>query len=1827
MDSKHPGETGARLKNILIVVLLCIAVGEFALLARRPAPDGGKTAPTAAAKPGAVAPATSADAVRLIGVGMDPERGRYLLAAFDRPVAGAAEGASPKAPPAAIVPALPGQWTWISPWMLRFTPKDGFAQATTYSLTFKGADFLESPQTLTGQEAWKASYGAFEATRLSAHLEPAPEGGAMVVVRGEAVFNRSVDPKALADHIALLDPNAPDKPVAVSLTTTYPSKKIGFVSDPIEKTAQQRDVKIAVTTGLRPEKGDVPLANEAVAVIPVALDPHLRLRGIKAASEEGASTIRLSLSTPVVADDATAGHVSVEPEVETTLSADGAELVISGEFEPGREYAVTLDKGLTAGDGAVLDETVRRSVRIPDLDPVVDFKDQGMFLSRNGYKNLAIKSINTNAAELSVDRVYFNNLFPLFTTDYSAFDDEYEGGSVNTSLGDRIVSERIPLRYKNNASVVTPVNLEKYIQNHEPGLYRVSLTVPGKFQGFQRFVLVTDIGIVAKQGQGDLLVWTASYANLAPVAGASVKVLSYQNQELAAGTTDEKGLFTAKVAPKILGDKRPYLIMVQKGADVSYLLYDRFRVDTTGLDVSGAVMPAAGYTAFIYGERDIYRPGETLEGLAVVRDARLGVPPSMPVTVKLKDPQGRKISEQAVVTGAEGMVSLRQSLPTQSLTGSYTLELAAGETVIGQYRFQVEEFVPDRISVAVKAGAETAEPGENLPFTVNGRYLFGAPGADLPVEARVRLVKAPFAPKGYADYVFGDPERSFEDTEILQENSNLDADGQASFEASLPDDLSPPAALEAIFTARVREGGGRGVTGLARMPVHVYAAYPGLKRLASEATTPGKPQRFDYVVVAPDGKLVDTQELSATLYRDTWQTVLRKNPDGAFTYESVRDPKTVETKTLAAKAGKGAVNFTPPSFGSYRLVLEDPGTGASTQLEFYAGGFGYSPWAVENPARLELKADKAEYASGETARFQVRAPFAGKLLVTVEGSGVHDVQIVPLPGNTGEIRIPVKPEYMPGVYVTATLVKKVGDVTPESPSRAFGAAPMLVDRASGRLPLAIHAPQSMRPGGKLSAEVTAPPGSVVTVAAVDEGILQLIAQKTPDPFAFFYAKRQLQVDTFDTFSLLLPEVPPLMGKALAGGGDSLEDLSNFVRSQSPALRTVAYWSGPVTVGASGKAQVSFDIPEFQGQVRLMAAGLAGRKFASAEAKTLVKSPLVLLPSFPRFLAFGDKVELPVTVRNDTGKPGSFAVSLTASGPARAAEPTRNVTIGSGAAVTVTFPVTAGEAEGLAEFAVAVSGNGESSADSARVPVRSPLPPRTTVRSGALETASLTVPDLASGEFVPGTARLDVAVGRFPLIRFAGNLKALLAYPYGCLEQTVSRAFPLLYFADLAKVLDPGSFDGLSPQAMTQAAIRRVTGMQLYNGGFSMWPGGDTPQAWMSLYAAHFLAEARLAGYPVDQGVLGQALSFAGETGRQADLNTPEGLTLAAYALFVQAKAGRADIGAMDNLRDTRAKSLPSEARGLLGAAYAAVGNARAADTLVSGPIPAGEMPKETGGNLSSPLRDKALFLSALLDAAPSDPRIASLSADVGRLLEGEPYPSTQENAFALLALGKFYAKQQAKKPFSGTLYAGTGVLSDFSSDKVLSLRGLPQSGDLRFAVEDGFEPGACYYSVRTRAVPTPAAYAPQSSGLAVERTFLTRDGAPLPPDAALPQGALVVVKFAVRATKGRVANVVLENLLPAGLEVENPRLATTERLPWMEAAQEETTPAYLDLRDDRTLTFTDLPDDKWHVTYALLRAVTPGSFTVPPAQAEAMYAPELRASGPISKLTVSATAK
>ncbi|HVR96177.1 MAG TPA: alpha-2-macroglobulin family protein, partial [Thermoanaerobaculia bacterium] len=803
--------------------------------------------------------------------------------------------------------------------------------------------------------------------------------------------------------------------------------------------------------------------------------------------------------------------------------------------------------------------------------------------------------------------------------------------------------------------------------------------------------------------------------------------------------------------------------------------------------------------------------------------------------------------------------------------------------------------------------------------------------------------------------------------EILSEDGKLDDEGRASFEVEMPAGAPVPSSLEAVITARVQEQGGRGVAAMERLDVHPYPYYIGIRQLGETMPEPGREVEFEFVAVDPSGKEVPYAALRADLFEDRWNTVLRRVPGGGFRYESTRDPVLADTRAVAGGKGKGKFRFTPREYGSYRAVLTDPETQASAEVEFYAAGFGYSPWAVKNPARLEIDLDRPEgqdYAPGDTATVQVRAPFAGKLLVTVERDQVLYHQVYDVDGNTARIEIPIREEFRPNAYVTATLVRRAADLEPGSAGRAFGAVPLPVDRTANRLRPEIAAPAEIRPNTKLEIGVKAEPGAVVTVAAVDEGILQLIAQKTPEPFEHFYRKLALGVTSYDTFSLVMPEVKAMP----AGGGEGADGMAQYVRTEGiRRVEPVAFWSGPVVADGEGNVRVTFNVPEFQGALRLMAVAIDGDRFGSAERKTRVRDPIVLLPTLPRILSFDESLQVPVSVRNDTGRAGSIQVGLTAQGPVRVEAPaTQTVQVPNGRETVVYFKVRTGDASGDARFVVTASGNGEKSRATTTVGVRPDLPVTSVEETGGIDKAVLELPAPATGQMRPETLTRELRVSPLPLVQFAGKLRHLLRYPYGCLEQTLSTAFPLIYIGDLARALEPQILDPKTgagdPAAMVQAGMRRISAMQLPEGGFALWPGGREVHPWGSLYAAHFLVESKRAGHPVDEGLVRRSLDWvAGQVKAKSNYGA-EDLQRTVYGLYTLARAGRPDLGTMDFLREKHAKELRPESRALLAAAYASAGNPQALQGLLANLGEVEQVERQTGGNFNSAIRNRALLL-------------------------------------------------------------------------------------------------------------------------------------------------------------------------------------------------------------------------------------------------------------------------
>jgi hypothetical protein len=639
---------------------------------------------------------------------------------FDRPLGEGRVDEVLEQAPATLSPPLGGFWKWQDTNALRFQPSGGFPMASRYTVALIPERILQPGQVFSGETELEVVTDRFLVEAVDLLEEPAVEGKGQVIFRGTLRFNYPVNPELLATKVRLVDPES-DQPLAVTLETSWAAPEIGFQTAAVQKRPEERSVRLVIAGDLTPAEGNVALGEDYVQEIPLGSSEKLTVRGVETEPGDQESTIRVRFSSPVSAAVAEK-YVRFEPAVRYRSSADRNLLSLTGPFKPGSAYKLTIAQGMPATDDAVLREEHRADVRLPDLAPRAGFQSQGMFLSASGGHAVALETVNVDRVQMTVDRVYLNNLFFLFQ--YGGFfegETTYTGGGLQHAFGSRVAEQSLAVRGRKNQRVQTLLDLDRHVAGlgspHGRGLYRVVVSRPGEYEGRQRWLLLTDLGVVAKRGEGELLVWVSSFRDLAAVAGARVTLVSDQNQPLAAGTTDGEGLLRLRdealrtPKPTDRQPPRPYMLTVEKGDDFTFLLFDTMRIDPAGLEVGGAASLPSGYQAFLYGERDIYRPGETVEGLAVVRDASLQAPPPQPLLLRWRDPQGRERGTERVASDERGLAPFALAVPAYALTGPHTLELVAGEEVIGQYRFQVEEFVPDRIKVEIAPPASRSRAG------------------------------------------------------------------------------------------------------------------------------------------------------------------------------------------------------------------------------------------------------------------------------------------------------------------------------------------------------------------------------------------------------------------------------------------------------------------------------------------------------------------------------------------------------------------------------------------------------------------------------------------------------------------------------------------------------------------------------------------------------------------------------------------------------------------------------------------------------------------------------------------------------------------------------------------------------------------------------------------------------------------------------------------------------------------------------------------------------------------------------------------------------------
>ncbi|SHJ12586.1 hypothetical protein SAMN02745146_2362 [Hymenobacter daecheongensis DSM 21074] len=1759
-------------------------------------------------------------------------------------------------------PAVRGKFKWTSERELTFSPVEPFRPATAFraqwqpvalaALKLKSEPKLSKPKFHTPalrmhdpQLFWSQSRRVAGSAELQANL----------------LFNYAVKP---ADVQPLLRVTQDGRPVAFEV--------VGAEADSIVGVALTQDVRpgspitLELAPGLRPAGSGQATTRPLTAQVAVPDQQTLLVREVVAAIVEGNPVITVLTNQPVSAAEIPA-LLTVSPAVDYAVEALESGFVLKGGFNVDKTYQISLRGGLRGTLGGSLAEPFTQTASFVDERPTISFAngDKALYLDALGTRNLGVRIAEVEKVQVTIAKVYANNIQQLLRggQQYGYDADGEEGGE-----GDGGEYEDKSYRYydvEQLGSVLTERTYSVAGLPKENGLRLLNLSLKdleftGPMKGLyvvkvqdterqwlqvSKLVAVSDIGLIVKQGQaGRTLVFANSIRTAQPLAGVNVRFVSANNQVISSGTTNRAGVavFDSTAATSRF---RLSMVTAQHEADFTFLNLPTSRVETSRFDVGGLQSNAARYQAFLYGDRDLYRPGDTIRTNTVVRTESWQAPPAgLPVKIRLLLPTGKEYASLRRQLSAEGAFESRFILPPAVMTGLYTLEVLTGNDVLLTSRkISVEEFIPDRLKVTVKAAPAVVRPGGVVSATITALNLFGPPAADRKFEVEFSLKEKPFNPKNYPGYDFrissgdnrprtygAEEATSLADRfEKTTREGTTDATGRGTATYAVPDyqDLGT---LEGAAFATVFDESGRPVNRLATFEVQTQPVLFGLQRLPELVSTrQSLPLRV--VALTPNGQPTSASA-EIKVVRLLWETVIERQ-GGRYVYNSQKREQLILTqrRTIGTET---SLDFTPASSGEYEVRVARPGAATYVAGRFYAYGYGDTPsnaFEVNNEGEVTIEADKAKYQPGDVAHLLLKTPFPGRVLITVERDKVLDHFYVTTDQKSARVSIPIRGNHVPTTYVTATAIRAITDNRlPLTVARGF--VPLTVEKPGTRLPLALKVPAQSRSQTWQTIEASTAPGASVTFAMVDEGILQMKDYRTPDPYGYFYQKRALEVTAYDVYPFLLPE----LGTS-SSGGDGADLARRTTPVPSRRVQLLAKWSGVLRADANGKVRYRVRIPQFSGAVRVMAVAYKGDAFGSAEQTMRVADPVVISTSLPRFLSPGDTIDVPVTLTNTTGKrirldvkplvDGSLeSIAKTIIVGGHTAEIVPTVTLSPNTEGQIRLRFKAKQQIGNATINVKVAAFNpadegsqafEVFTETIEIPVRPASPLQKVTGSGVVKGGSAQSLNLKT-DFLPATLRSQLVVSRSPMTEFAKDLRYLLQYPYGCLEQTVSAAFPQLYYGDLAFTLQqksPGTrHQALStrynPNYNVQEAIRKIEAQQLYNGSLSYWPGGDYDNWWATAYAAHFLLEAQRAGFEVNKSTLDKTLQYLQARTRRRETeeydyfdvnNLARRKVIAkkeiAYSVYVLALAGRQDAVALNYYKANR-QLLAQDSRFLLAAAQAVGGNQRGFRDLLPTTFTETAARRAFDGSFSSPVRDLALALNALLEADPASPLVPRMARQLSRQVKAARWLNTQERAFSLLALGKV-ARQNAGSTVTAGIIADAQKIGDFLG-KDLTVNNV---ANRRLALRTAGT-GSLYYFWETEGVSPVNTVREEDSFLRVRRQFLNRNGNSVG-SPTFRQNDLVVVKITIQSADaaGDVKNVAITDLLPAGLEIENPRIGAVRDLTW---AKDAATPDYLDLRDDRLNLFTTAtiaPKSFYYVA----RAVSKGTFRLGPVSADAMY--------------------
>jgi uncharacterized protein YfaS (alpha-2-macroglobulin family) len=1497
--------------------------------------------------------------------------------------------------------------------------------------------------------------------------------------------------------------------------------------------------------------------------------------------------------------------VAVAGQDKPAISATDKQLCVEG-LKHGERYQITLRAGLPSTVHETLTKSADHTIFVRDRKPFVRFSGKAYVLPRSGQHGIPVLSVNTSAVKLDVYRIGDRNLIDtLVGYDFQRNIGDYQADAIKNRRGAKIWSGELAVAQKLNTEVTTAFPVDKALGTLGAGVYVMTAepkeAVLGNNNGdlATQWFIVSDLGLTAYSGHNGIDVFVHSLASAEPSAAVQVRLIARNNDVLATGTTDGDGhLHFAAGLARGEGGLAPAAVIASVKGDYAFLGLKSAAFDLSDRGVGGREQPA-GLDAFVFTERGVYRSGETVHVTTLLRDVQGVAVPSAPLTLVMERPDGVEYRRALVQDQGVGGRSWDVPIVASAMSGTWRLSAYTDpkRSPVGETTFMVEDYVPDRIEFDLSSKATAVSRSTPAQVSVDGRFLYGAPASNLELSGAVTIAAAKERP-GFAGYSFGLADDAVTAVrQELDELPNTDAAGKASFAVKLYKVPTTTRPLEARIDVSMAESGGRAVERKLTLPVTPEAAMIGVKpAFSGRSLADGANADFDVVMVAPDGNKFAKQGLHYELLKVTTSYQWYRQ-NGQWEYEPVKRTARVADGMLDVVADKPARLSLPVKWGRYRLEVSAGDT--VTSLTFDAGFYAES--RADTPDLLEVALDKKDYKPGETIHVAATARSAGRLTVNVFTDRLVASKSYDVNAGIAPALLTVGKDWGTGAYLVATLRRPLDAPAKRMPGRAIGVQWFGIDRAAHTLPVTMNLPSTLRPNSKLTvplrlAGLGAGGDARVVVAAVDVGILNLTNYKPPAPDDYYLGQRRLTAEIRDLYGQLIDGMQGAQGQ-IRSGGDADAELTGSPPTQAP----LALYSGIVKVAADGTAQASFDIPAFTGTVRVMAVAWSKDKLGKAVGDVVVRDPVVLTATLPRFLRTGDHGALQLELDNVEGAAGDYAISVSAEGAAKIETGKQTLTLAAKQRSHVSLPVTAAGA-GTATIDVSVSGpNGFTLNRAYALNVRAAT--QTLVRRSVQPLApgeTLTLNKDMFADFVPGTERVALSVAISTSLDAAALLNALDRYPFTCSEQTTSVAMAMLYVKDFgndAHLAVSGDLD-----QRLRDSVARLLSRQDSNGSFGLWSVGGE-DVWLDAYVTDFLTRAREHGITVPATAFNLALDrLRNYVGNAPDPSKDGGGALA-YALYVLARNAAAPVGDLRYIADVKLADVATPiAKAQIGAALAMLGDKTRAEHVFAAALKAlpAQPTLEFGrDDFGSALRDSAALVTLASEGSATSRMIddAVVRVDAARALS--TYTSTQEDAWLVLA-----ARAMAKKL--------NAISLSINGDKrqgsfYRSLRADQLATPLKVSNSGAGSVQAVVSVSGSPLNPEPAA----ERGFKIERGFYTLDGKPAD-ISTVKQNQRFAVVLKMTEPQPQFGRVIVADYLPAGFEIDNPHLVSsgdTGTLAWITDAA---VPVNSEFHDDRfTAAFERKKDFPPVFTVAyVVRAVSPGRYVLPQARVEDMYRPD-----------------